>query len=278
MKILNYVDGSVYTQNILKIIGDYKQNDIFLIHIVPQGCHSDRENTDYSLTLDLDSRNKLLEKLVNIDAQRSKIYNERAHIILEHAAEHLKTHFEIKAETILERGDFSDILSHHAQDKDLLIVGKQREGEAGRNVTSYLETIIRSAQKPILAVSDYYTPFKQAVFAFDGSVRNQRALDFLEKHHFATLTDIHILVVDNHSSDIIAQAEDAQRRLNEQNYQTVLTFKEGRVAPTIEDYIVYTKSDLLIAGAYGHSQVRHFFVGSTTDRLLKAVKTSILLF
>jgi nucleotide-binding universal stress UspA family protein len=40
-----------------------------------------------------------------------------------------------------------------------------------------------------------------------------------------------------------------------------------------QDYI-----DLLVMGAYGHSSIRQFIVGSTTSAMMRTVKIPVLLF
>ena len=75
-----------------------------------------------------------------------------------------------------------------------------------------------------------------------------------------------------------SQAEQAEKHLSEAGYETVLTFKEGKVVDIITDMVQYSDADLLVAGAYSHSKIRHFFLGSTTNMLLKELDKPILLF
>jgi nucleotide-binding universal stress UspA family protein len=52
---------------------------------------------------------------------------------------------------------------------------------------------------------------------------------------------------------------------------------EGTVVDTLIEYQKAHQMDLTIMGAYGHSRIRQFFVGSQTTKMLAKSMTPLLL-
>lgn len=53
--------------------------------------------------------------------------------------------------------------------------------------------------------------------------------------------------------------------------------RDGEVEPTLHAYQAEHGIDLLVMGAYGHSRIRQFLVGSTTAHMLRTTTTALLL-
>ncbi|MOA66376.1 Universal stress protein family protein [compost metagenome] len=51
----------------------------------------------------------------------------------------------------------------------------------------------------------------------------------------------------------------------------------GEVEPTLHAYQAQHQIDLLAMGAYGHSRIREFLVGSTTTSMLRTTVTPVLM-
>ena len=52
----------------------------------------------------------------------------------------------------------------------------------------------------------------------------------------------------------------------------------GNPAKVISQRVESDDVDLLVMGAYGHSHIREFFVGSTTTKLVRSCVTPVLMF
>jgi nucleotide-binding universal stress UspA family protein len=52
----------------------------------------------------------------------------------------------------------------------------------------------------------------------------------------------------------------------------------GKAAAVIADQVRRANIDLLVMGAYCHSQPREFFVGNTTTKLVRTCPVSVLMF
>jgi nucleotide-binding universal stress UspA family protein len=66
--------------------------------------------------------------------------------------------------------------------------------------------------------------------------------------------------------------------LTQANRTAVLAHIDGDPAGVIQDYIVQHDIDMLLMGAYRHSALRRWFIGSTTNELLQTSPVSVMLF
>ena len=280
MKILSYIDGLSRLENLkffFSQLQQAEQNQMTLMHILPEGNAAEKDNVDYSLSMQPNNCSVLMNKLADLDAQKSKINNERAHIIIDHARDILADY---DINPVLKRGDFMALIKDYMHSNDILVLEKSCEhhfSKAITHITHYLEPILHNTHKPIFVMDQMPHNITKAVFAFDGSDNTVGALSFLKTKPFAHLDEIHIISVNMDDAQKIG-SEQAEKQLSDAGYKTVLTFKEGKVTNVIEDMVESSKADILISGAYSHSRMRHFFLGSTTNKLLKSLSKPILLF
>jgi hypothetical protein len=73
------------------------------------------------------------------------------------------------------------------------------------------------------------------------------------------------------------QLKEAEQRLVKGGHQVHLAIRAGEVEPTLHAYQLEQGIDLLVMGAYGHSRIRQFLVGSTTSHLLRTSTSPLLI-
>ncbi len=54
--------------------------------------------------------------------------------------------------------------------------------------------------------------------------------------------------------------------------------EEGEPDEVIARHAEADHIDLLVMGAYGHSRIRNFIIGSTTNEMVRSVKIPVMLF
>ena len=52
---------------------------------------------------------------------------------------------------------------------------------------------------------------------------------------------------------------------------------QGAVVPVVCQHATEVGSDLIMMGAYGHSRIKQFIVGSSTTGILKTTNTAVIL-
>ena len=77
--------------------------------------------------------------------------------------------------------------------------------------------------------------------------------------------------------DALDQLSWANEQLTSQGFTVTTNTLEGEVDKSIMSYAALHQIDLLVVGAYGHSKIRQFFIGSTTTRLITRSTKPILL-
>ena len=73
------------------------------------------------------------------------------------------------------------------------------------------------------------------------------------------------------------QLRTAEKALAASGCEVHLAIREGDVEKTLHSYQQENAIDLLVMGAYGHSRIRQFLVGSTTTNMLKTSTTPLVI-
>jgi nucleotide-binding universal stress UspA family protein len=79
------------------------------------------------------------------------------------------------------------------------------------------------------------------------------------------------------TNDSRASIEAASNHLRELGHNARFEIRSGEVEPALHAYQEEHNIDLLVMGAYGHSRIRQFLVGSTTTSLLQTTNSALLL-
>jgi len=88
---------------------------------------------------------------------------------------------------------------------------------------------------------------------------------------------IHLLMVGADTADSREAIEAARRQLHEAGFDTSAAIRAGEVEDVLLDYRREQQMDLIVMGAYGHSLIRRFLVGSTTTAMLQRTDCPLLL-
>jgi nucleotide-binding universal stress UspA family protein len=87
----------------------------------------------------------------------------------------------------------------------------------------------------------------------------------------------HVLMLGQDSAENQAALHWAQERLTHAGFAPVLKLLPGNLDEMASAYCVAEDIHLVAMGAYGHSRIRQFFVGSNTSLMLSRMKIPLLL-
>lgn len=181
-----------------------------------------------------------------------------------------------------ETGLLVDSIEEYADRADLILLGKRGENAnfATEHLGSMLERVIRAVSKPCLVTSRKFKPINRALVAYDGGKSSRAALEFIKKSEWCRSMSLYIVTVDEkHNEDKATEwLSEAEEILKDSGINPEFQVLSGNVEVAIADYLDQIKADLLIAGAYGHSRIREFFIGSTTSELLRRCHIPVLCF
>jgi nucleotide-binding universal stress UspA family protein len=234
---------------------------------------------DLSGIIGLGSREFLLQELATLDEKRAKLALEEGRMMLDSARQRAISAGVAQPECRQRHGDLVESLRDLQDETRLLVIGRQGEdsGDAIQHIGSQLENVIRTMQRPILVAPGDFSAPQSVMLAFDGSATSRKGVEMLAGSPLFKGMPIHLVMVAADTADNQAQLENARGVLTAAGFNVEIAIRAGEVEPTLHAYQAEHGIDLLVMGAYGHSRIRQFFVGSTTTNMIRTTSTPLLL-
>ncbi|WP_404395698.1 universal stress protein [Stutzerimonas chloritidismutans] len=234
---------------------------------------------DLSGIIGLGSREFLLQELATLDEKRAKLALEEGRMMLDSARQRAISAGVAQPECRQRHGDLVESLRDLQDETRLLVIGRQGEdsGDAIQHIGSQLENVIRTMQRPILVAPGDFNEPQSVMLAFDGSATSRKGVEMLAGSPLFKGMPIHLVMVAADTADNQAQLENARGVLTAAGFNVEIAIRAGEVEPTLHAYQAEHGIDLLVMGAYGHSRIRQFFVGSTTTNMIRTTSTPLLL-
>lgn len=232
---------------------------------------------DLSGSIGFDANLELLTELANLDEAQARVARLRGNAILDDAIKQLA---DFPVTTTQRHGSLVETLDEFEPKASLLVIGKRGEHVdfAKGHLGSNLERVIRSATIPVLVASRAFRPIRKFLIAFDGGTSSLKAI-----HHIATSpllkeAECEMIAVGKPGSSLARSLEDSATSLRGTGFQVKTALIQGDPDEAISAEVAKRDIDLLVMGAYGHSRVRQFILGSTTTHLIRTCTVPVLLF
>ncbi|SDW80067.1 universal stress protein [Marinobacter mobilis] len=253
------------------------ETPLTLFHVLDQERYP--AETDLAGSIGLGSREHLLQELAELDQRRSRVAMEQGRHMLEAAEQRVREQGVSDVHLRQRHGDLTDSLLAIEDSTRLLVMGLHGESSSDRDIHigSQLETVIRSVHRPVMLVPDEFTEPRSALFAFDGSPTTLKALEMLAQSPILKGLPVHVVMIGADTGDRHEQLKEAERALAALDSDIHLEICAGDVETALHRYQQEQGIDLLIMGAYGHSRIRQFLVGSTTTHMLKTSATPLII-
>ncbi|MCF7652728.1 universal stress protein [Enterobacter hormaechei] len=225
---------------------------------------------DLTGAIGIDSQERLTEELVRVEGERSRLLMAQGKAVLRDCAERLKQAGQTDVQLLQKHGALDDILAELGEVR-LMVLG--RRGTQNQ-VGSHLESVIRLQKKPVLIVPETFMPPARVMFAYDGSSESRKNLSRLTISPLLSGLTCYIVMV---NGDTLA-LQDAQAVLQEAGITTEARLLEDEsVTGALCRYADANDIDLMVIGAYGHSRLRRFFIGSHTTEMLSESHQPLLM-
>lgn len=278
--VMACIDGSQSTRAVCDYAAWASQRlsaPLTLLHVLDEVQYP--VHADLSGAIGLGSREHLLEELASLDQQRHALAMEQGRLMLEAARERVQADGVEPAQLRQRHGDLVDCLHELEADIRLLVIGRQGKTSDGLSqlLGSHLENVIRTVQRPILVSCGAYTPPKSYMLAYDGSATAHKSLEMIAASPLLKGLPCHLVMVGADTNDAREQLKAAARVVQDAASEVNLAIRAGEVEPTLHAYQSEQGIDLLAMGAYGHSRIRQFLVGSTTSTLLRTSNSALLI-
>ncbi|WP_350585783.1 universal stress protein [Pseudoalteromonas sp. RB2-MNA-CIBAN-0110] len=271
-KIITCIDGSVITHAVTEAaIWASKKLDksISFIHMLEKIQQTNVGN--YTGTIGLGAQSDLLEEMTKLDEHRSKVSLKLADELLDSVAVQAKIAHIQNYELIKRHGDVIDAIIDFKDDTRLIVIG--RNGVDHRvdlnALGSHIETLVRSASQPILLISRKFKQPNSFMIAYDGRETADKALQQVIDGGLLHGLHCHLVSINNNEKNLEEKFLNAQFKLSSMGFEVSASFLEGNIFDSLMQYKEQNNIDLIVMGAFGHSKLRQFFVGSNTIKMLE---------
>lgn len=280
--ILACTDGSIYAPSVYQHAAWAAERLDAAVHVLHMlnPHHEAPVKTDLSGSIGFNARRHLLEEIVELEAAQSKLAAKRGQAILDDAKTQLEAAGVREVLADQKHGKLSDSISNYEKDAELVVIGKRgnnadfEKGHLGTN----LERVIRSCQHPVLVAAREFKPMRNLIIAFDGGKSAQKAVEYAASAPLLKGMHAYLLYVGSGNAKVEAALAQAAEQLRAAGYEVTIEQRSGEPEEVIESVVAQDHIDLLVMGAYGHSPIRQFIVGSTTTAMIRSVKLPVLLF
>lgn len=280
--ILACTDGSTFASSVCLHAAWAAQRllaDVEVLHVIDH--HRERSaKMDLTGAIGFDSAAELTEELVRLEEVQGRTARLKGNQILE-AAHRQLTAAGVSQFTLTQRhGTLVDTLLEMEPRAEILVVGKSGDHAvpAPGHVGEHLEALVRTSIRPVLVAERDFHPIQRFLIAFDNSPNARKAVAYVASSPLLRGLESHLVMVGRTDPAHEAALKEAQDQLVRAGYVVTATRLPGRPAPVIAEWVKSAGIGLLVMGAYGHSQIREFFVGSTTTRMVRDTPASVLMF
>ncbi len=206
---------------------------------------------DLSGVIGFDTRETLLNELVDIEEKRARLTREEGRQLLMSAKEITQDLGLLDVNTLQRQGALAEVLNQ--DDTHIVVLGRRGEqSELTGHIGRQLEGIIRLQKNSVLICKQNFTPPKKMMIAFDGSEEGERVIHRLTQVKLLAGSDCYLVMHGNQDS----QLKKAQNRLHQADIKVKANLLEGAdsIVDELCNFAVQHHIDLIIMGAFGHSE------------------------
>lgn len=281
-KIIAFIDGSLYSESVCDHaawVAGRTGAEVEVLHVLGRRELSTVPG-NLSGSIGLGARSALLEQLAESDAQAARLAQERGRAILADAKARIEADGVVQVGTRLRNADIVETIQEYEAGADLIVIGKRGLAAdfARLHLGSNLERVVRSSTKPILVASRGFKPIEKVLIAFDGGRSVTKAVEFIAGLRGFDGLDFRLLSVGQETEAMRERIEGARDLLRKAGYAADARIEPGQPEKVIADMADAGEADMLLMGAYGHSRIRNFIIGSTTTEMLRSCRIPVMLF
>lgn len=281
-KVLACIDESRYAESVCDFAAwsaERMEAPLSLLHVIPSppGGRTDSPQ-NLSGSIGFRAREGLLEELAALDEARARLAVEQGRLLLEAATERIGASYGEPIETRQRHGELVDAVVALEPETRMLVLGKrgtESESEHG-HLGGHLEAVIRAMNHPVLVAQQSFAPPERVMFAWDGSPTARRGVEMVAQSPLFRGIPIHLVAAGDEGERQRRSLDEASAVLSRAGFETVTAVVDGEPETALPVYQATEEVDLLIMGAYGHSRIRRFLVGSTTTAMIQRCRVSLM--
>jgi nucleotide-binding universal stress UspA family protein len=280
--ILACTDGSTFAPSVYEHAAWAAQRlttGVELLHVINH--HREYSQThDLTGAIGMDATAELTAELASLEAAQGRVARLKGKAILEEGHRQLIAAGIVGVTTTQRHGTVVETLAELEPHAELVVVGKSGDHAvlAPGQVGGHLENLIRISIRPVLVAERTFKPIQCFLLAFDNSPSARKAVTYVVASPLLRGLECHLVMVGRADAGHETALSEARDQLTRAGFTVTAKLLPGSPAPVITELVKATGIDLLVMGAYGHSQIREFIVGSTTTKMVRTTPVSVLMF
>lgn len=171
-----------------------------------------------------------------------------------------------------------DVIGDLYDETRVLVIGKRGKSSAPGQLGNSLTDLIRASQRPTLIVTGSFVRPTNAMLAFNGSETSMKAVMTIAKSPLFEDMECHVVMVGAETEEHKKQLDWAASTLKLGGVSTQAhLLAERDVAKTLSAYAKSNGIQMMVMGAYSHTQLRRLMLGSATRMILEETRMPLLI-
>jgi len=212
--------------------------------------------------------------------QLQEIQKQRASLILNAVADRCRK-AGVPCELLHRTGGLLDNIIEEEKRTELVVLGQRGEHAPwlGTLMGSSVENVVRRSIKPCLVTPGAFRELRNILMAYDGSEHSSKSLLVAIELARSLKRPLAILTVapGEPEADAAELLADAVRMARDHGLDARGFTRTGHPEKEILSLAQQEKMDLIVMGAYGHTRIREFILGSTTSHVIRKSDVPVLL-
>lgn len=278
--VLACIDGSPHTVAVCDYatwVSSGLNRSLVLLHVIPKAEPTLLFNVSGAASLA--SQDSITQDLAELDKKRDALAKEHSRQILAQAHNHVTATGFAPPRTIQRVGRLAQEIEQYDDYCELLVMGRQGTNEGGnsKRLGSHVEQVIRTTNKPLLLTCGEFKTPRKVMLAFDASLTTHNGVEMLAASPLFRDVECHLVMVAGPDPQNLELLEVARLQLELAGLKAKSALLQGDVKNNLIAYQDKQDIDLMIMGAYGHSRIRQWLLGSITDIMLQESTKPLLI-
>ncbi len=234
---------------------------------------------DLSGAIGLGSQELLLGELAEQDKKHNKQAIEQGKQLLESVRQRAESTGALQVSGEQRHDQLFDALLGYEDSTRLYILGRLGKSHHPEDAVlgAHVESIVRAIRTPILVAAGSFSPPSNFMLAYDGSETADKAIEKIASSPLLSGLPGHVVKVGEDTPEHRQCLEKACGILRSNGHQVQSHLLQGNVIDCLMDFQNRFSIEMTVMGAYGHSRIREFILGSNTTKILAASTVPVLI-
>lgn len=229
---------------------------------------------EISGVIGFESNAMLLKELAELEQKQSDLAIDYSNNLLKHISDMILEKYGIQSTKIQEKGDFLEQSFNVLRETDFVIIGKvgERAAEKNKPMGSNVENFIRGANCTVMTVGEHFKIPTRFIFAYEYSPTCLNLMQRIAQSDLLKTLQCHLLYVGDHPEVL----KDPEEFLKNAGLDVITVYRYGDVAENILEYQKELGIQMIVLGAFSHSKIHQFFLGSIATSIFRNATIPLL--